>query len=58
MKKTYIQPQSKTINFTTEGMIATSVTLDNTPGDEQLSNKKQYSGWGEENEEQKNGFWN
>ncbi len=58
MKKTYIQPQSKTINFTTEGMIATSVAFDNTPGGEQLSNKKQYSGWGEENEEQKNEFWN
>ena len=57
MKKTYIQPQVEAVNLTTEGMIAVSLGFVDGEGDQQLTNKKQPSIWGEEEQEEKGGIW-
>ena len=64
MKKTYIQPETLVVNFATEGMIATSLQINNDPtktvdtSEEggQLTNKKNPI-WGGEEEEAGNSYW-
>lgn len=61
MKKTYIQPQTIVVDLHTEGMIAASLgmfndkTVDTSTGG-QLTNKKESSIWGSE-EETQGGIW-
>ena len=58
MKKTYIQPQVEAVNLTTEGMIAVSrIGFVDGEGDQQLTNKKESSIWGNSQEEEKGGIW-
>ena len=57
MKKTYIQPQVEAVNLTTEGMIAVSIGFVDGEGDQQLTNKKESSIWGDSQEEEKGGIW-
>lgn len=41
-KKTYVTPHAEVVNIITEGMIAESLRIGDTEGNEQLTNKK---GW-------------
>ena len=62
MKKTYIQPETLVVNLHTEGMIAASLNMysdksvDTSKGG-QLTNKKESSIWGTDEEEEVGGFW-
>lgn len=60
MKKTYIQPQTIVVRLQTEGMIAASIgfgSSDNkVDASSALTNKKESSIWGSEEEEQ-GGIW-
>jgi hypothetical protein len=60
MKKAYIKPATIEVNFRTEGMIATSIGIGTgtVDADKALTNKKESSIWGtdEENTE-KGGIW-
>ena len=60
MKKAYIKPATIEVNFSTEGMIATSIGIGRGTVDagSALTNKKESSIWGtdEENTE-KGGIW-
>lgn len=60
MKKTYIMPQTTSVRFDVEGMLATSTPTslgkfedENTGGSDGLSNKEENPIWGES----KNGMW-
>jgi hypothetical protein len=57
MKKTYIQPQVEAVNLTTEGMIAVSIGFVDGEGEQQLTNKKESSIWGDSQKEEKGGIW-
>ena len=41
-KKTYVTPHAEVVNIITEGMIAESLRIGDTAGNEQLSNKKDW----------------
>ena len=61
MKKTYIQPETIVVSLETEGMIAASwkisgTTVDTSNGG-QLTNKKESSIWGSDEEESNGSFW-
>ena len=63
MKKTYIQPETMVVRLQTEGMIATSLRINNDPektvdtsNGGQLTNKKNPI-WGGEEEEAGNSYW-
>lgn len=64
MKKTYIQPETIVVRLETEGMIAASLkiggvdqTVDTSADGAQLSNKKESSIWGSDEEESNGSFW-
>ena len=62
MKKTYIQPETLVVNLHTEGMIAASLKIDgektvDTSAGGQLTNKKESSIWGSDEEESNGSFW-
>lgn len=59
MKKIYISPICNCYEFEQESIIAASVKFGTEKGDAEdaLTHKKRGM-WGEENEEQKNEFWN
>ena len=57
MKKIYIQPETIVVNFRTEGMIAASIArgTGTVNASEALTNKKESSIWGSEEENEKSG---
>lgn len=57
MKKTYIQPETIEVNLRTEGMIAASIGRGSGKVDagSALTNKKESSIWGSEEENEKSG---
>ena len=61
MKKTYIQPETIVVRLETEGMIAASLQISNktvdTSNGGQLTNKKESSIWGSDEEENNGSFW-
>ena len=61
MKKTYIQPETIVVRLETEGMIAASLKISDTTVDTsnggQLTNKKESSIWGSDEEENNGSFW-
>ena len=62
MKKTYIQPETIVVRLETEGMIAASLKISDTKVDtsidgNQLTNKKESSIWGSDEEESNGSFW-
>ena len=62
MKKTYIQPETIVVRLETEGMIAASLkisgtTVDTSEDGGQLTNKKESSIWGSDEEESNGSFW-
>lgn len=61
MKKTYIQPETIVVRLETEGMIAASLQISNktvdTSNGGQLTNKKESSIWGSDEEESTESYW-
>ena len=62
MKKTYIQPETIVVRLETEGMIAASLkisgtTVNTSEDGAQLTNKKESSIWGSDEEESNGSFW-
>lgn len=59
MKKTYIQPETIVVNLHTEGMIAASIGkgTGTVNASEALTNKKESSIWGSDEDEKSGGLW-
>jgi hypothetical protein len=62
MKKTYIQPETIVVRLETEGMIAASLQISNktvntSEDGGQLTNKKESSIWGSDEEESNGSIW-